>query len=161
MKLLAFFISILFISLPDLSEVRKQYIEAAESEKQALELFETMEGVKDNSSNYTLLAYKAAAYTLRAKYEKGLLNKKNLFTTGAKMLEQVIENDSDNYEARLIRLSIQANAPKITGYTKNIEEDKSFIIKYYDAQSADLKEFAKGFISQSSVFSASDKAMIK
>ena len=84
MKLLAFFISILFISLPDLSEVRKQYIEAAESEKQALELFETMEGVKDNSSNYTLLAYKAAAYTLRANMKKGCLIKRIFLQQGQK-----------------------------------------------------------------------------
>ena len=107
MKLFVFFISFLCIAPPELDEVRKQYIESATSEKAALELFETMEAISDNSANHTLLAYKAAAYTIKAKYEKGLLNKKNLFTTGAKMLEGVIKKDADNYEARLIRLSIQ------------------------------------------------------
>ena len=161
MKLITLFISFFLLASPDLASVRKQYIGAGSSEQDAAELFKTMEAVSDESGNHTMLAYKAAAYTLKAKYEKGLLNKKNLFTKGAKMLEGVIKKDPSNYEARLLRLSIQENAPKITGYNKDIEEDKKFILTNYSNQKQDLKEFAKGFVNQSALFSASDKAALK
>ena len=77
------------------------------------------------------------------------------------MLEGVIKKDPSNYEVRLLRLSIQENAPKITGYNKDIEEDKKFILTNYSNQKQDLKEFAKGFVNQSALFSASDKAALK
>ena len=161
MKLITLFLSFLLLGSPDLATVRKQYIGAGTSEQVAAELFKIMETVDDNTANNTLLAYKAAAYTLKAKYEKGLLNKKNLFTKGAKMLEGVIKKEPTHYEARLLRLSIQENAPKITGYNKNIEDDKKYIIANYSSQKPDLKEFTKGFVVQSSSFSTADKAVFK
>lgn len=162
MKLFVLFISVLFTATPaDLSTVRKKYIEAAQSEEAAKELHAMVEGTDDGSSNTTMVAYKAASITLQAKYAKGLLTKKNLFTKGAKLLESVVAKDADNYEVRLIRLNIQENAPGITGYNDAIEGDKAFLVKHYNTQPDDLKQFTKNFVKMSSSFSADEKAAFK
>ncbi|QEE48593.1 hypothetical protein FUA48_03100 [Flavobacterium alkalisoli] len=158
MKLLAFFLSFFVLATQDLSSIRQNYISAATSEQGAEELYKSLEGVSDAGDN-TMVGYKAASLTLKAKYEKGLLNKKSLFTQGAKLLESVINRDADNYEVRLLRMSIQENAPKITGYNKDIEEDKKFLIKHYDSQKQDLKEFTKGFVARSALFTKEEKAV--
>lgn len=159
MKLLSFFISCIVFISADLAGVRQQYLNAPKSATITEELFTSLKDVNDNSPDNTMVAYKAAAYTLKAKHEKGLLSKKNLFTQGAKLLEAVIKRDADNYEARLIRLSIQENAPGITGYNKKIAEDKSFLIKNYKSQKADLKEFTEGFVKISNSFTKEEKAL--
>ncbi|MXN90018.1 hypothetical protein GR160_02165 [Flavobacterium sp. Sd200] len=158
MKLLAFFVSVILLTSADLTTVRQKYIGAAESPKDTEELYALLESTPDDSPNTTLVAYKAAALTLKAKHEKGLLNKKNLFTKGAKLLEAVIKRDASNYEARLLRLSIQENAPKITGYDDEIDNDKTFIIKNFSNQKADLKAFTQGFVKKSKSFTAEEKA---
>ena len=158
MKLLAFFLSFFLLATQDLSSIRQNYISAATSEQEAEELYKSLEDINDTGDN-TMVGYKAASLTLKAKYEKGLLNKKSLFTQGAKLLEAVIKRDADNYEVRLLRMSIQENAPKITGYNKDIEEDKKFLIKHYDSQKQDLKEFTKGFVARSALFTKEEKAV--
>lgn len=159
MKLLAFFLSVFFLAAPDLALVRQKYVSATTSAQEAEELYKSLEGISDASSDNTMVGYKAAALTLRAKYEKGLLNKKNLFTQGAKLLEAVIKRDPANYEVRVLRMSIQENAPKITGYNKQIDEDKKFIIKNYSSQKPDLKEFAKAYVNKSTLFTKEEKAV--
>lgn len=159
MKLLVVFFTTLFFLSSDLTSVRKQYLSAPDSSEVAEEFFKAVKDVKDDSSDNTLVAYKAAAYTLMAKHEKALLKKKDLFTQGAKLLEAVIKRDPSNYEARLLRLSIQENAPKITGYNKKITEDKSFLIRNYKIQKADLKEYTKGFVKVSASFNSEEKAL--
>jgi len=158
MKLLAFFVSILLFVSADLAGVRQKYLSAPKSAEVTEELYASLKDVSDSSSDNTMVAYKAAALTLRAKHEKGLLTKKKLFTQGAKLLEAVIKRDADNYEAKLLRLSIQENAPKITGYNKMITEDKAFLIKNYKVQKQDLKEYTLGFVKVSSSFNKDEKA---
>jgi hypothetical protein len=159
MKLLAVFMSLFLFVPADLAGIRQKYLNAAESAEVTDELYASLKDVSDSSSDNTMVAYKAAALTLRAKHEKGLLTKKKLFTQGAKLLESVIKKDPGNYEAKLLRLSIQENAPKITGYNKKIDDDKAFILKYYKTQKADLKEFTAGFVKVSSSFTKEEKAM--
>lgn len=162
MKLFSLLLSVVFIaSLPDLASVRQKYISASTSEQAADQLYDMLDGVDNNSKDHTMVGYKAAAITLKAKYAKGLLKKKNLFTEGATLLEEVAKKDADNYEVRLIRLNIQENAPGITGYNKKIKEDKAFLIKHYSQQPADLKEFTRNFVKMSSSFSKEEKASFK
>ncbi|MFL9844649.1 hypothetical protein [Flavobacterium rhizosphaerae] len=156
MKLVFLFLSAFCIVKADLATVRQVYISASTSEDAAAKLYDM---VKDaDGGNATITAYKAAALTLKAKYTKPLFDKKKYFTEGAKLLESTIEKDPDNYEARLIRLNIQENAPKITGYFRDVDEDKAFLVKHFDSQSQDLKEFTRNFVKISSSFTEEEKA---
>jgi len=158
MKLLSFFIAVILFMPTDITSVREKFLSAAKSDQAADELYASLKDVSNDSAETTLVAYKAASLTLKAKYEKGLLSKKKLFTEGAKLLEAVIKRGADNYEARLIRLSIQENAPKITGYNKKIAEDKAFLISNYKRQKPGLKEFTMGFVDNSKSFTKEEKA---
>lgn len=159
MKAILFIVAFIFgAAVADIAQVRQKYIAAAESATVADELYTMLEGVPDTSKETTMVAYKAAAIMLQARYAKGIVTKKKLFEKGAKLLEAVIARDETNYEARLIRLSIQEGAPKITGYKKNIAEDKAFLIKNYDSQPTALKKFTKDFVAGSASFTKEEKA---
>jgi hypothetical protein len=61
----------------------------------------------------------------------------------------------------MIRLSIQENVPGITGYKKNIKEDKKYLTAHYAEQSGALKEYLKDFVLQSKSFSEKEKQFVK
>tara|TARA_B100001105_G_C22280220_1_gene394987 strand:- start:40 stop:528 length:489 start_codon:yes stop_codon:yes gene_type:complete len=162
MKFLPYLI-LLFFANPksELISVRQQYIDAATSESSANEFHDGLKDLKANGANHTLMAYKAASIVLLAKYESGLITKTKLFNRGTDLLEEIIEKDPNNYEARLIRLNIQDNVPWITGYTSELKKDKAFLIKNYAKQDASLRDFAKKYALQSDAFSKKEKAMFE
>jgi len=98
---------------------------------------------------------------LDSKFEKKLGEKINRFKEGAKLLESTIKSEPNNIEIRMIRLSIQEDVPGITGYKKNIKEDKKFLTENYSKQNAALKEYLKDFILQSKSFSEKEKQFVK
>lgn len=158
MKIILFITAFIFgAAVADLVQVRQKFIAATESSTAADDLYAMLENVPDTSKETTMVAYKAAAIMLQAKHAKGMITKKKLFEKGARLLEAVIAKDDTNYEARLIRLSIQEGAPKITGYKKNITDDKAFLIKNFGGQTPGLKKFTRDFVAGSASFSKEEK----
>jgi hypothetical protein len=151
---------LLCTAVPELSTVRRQYIEAATSEQSAGSFHKSFSAISDTHADNTLLAYKAASIVLMAKYEGNFISKTRFFNRGTGLLESVIKKDPTNFEARLIRLNIQDNVPWITGYTGDIKEDKAFLLKNFASQSEDLKVFAKAYIKQSGAFSDKEKGKL-
>ncbi|MBP4137320.1 hypothetical protein [Flavobacterium geliluteum] len=161
MKLFAALILwITVISAPDIASIRKMYPTVGKSEANAKEFTAKLAGIA-NTDETILVAYKAASILLDSKYEKKLSSKMNRFKEGAKLLESTITSEPNSVEIRMIRLSIQENVPGITGYKKNIKEDKAFIIAHINEQNATLKEYIKAFIVQSKSFSAKEKQSAK
>jgi len=153
-------ILMLLTTFPELSAVRRQYVEAATSEESAGSFHKSFSAISDTHADNTLLAYKAASIILMAKYEGNFISKARLFNKGTNLLELVIKKDATNFEARLIRLNIQDNVPWITGYTGNIKEDKAFLLKNFATQPEDLKAFAKSYIKQSGAFTDKEKGQL-
>ncbi len=145
---------------PDLASIRKMYSDVAKSETNAKEFTEKMAGVNSNDDKI-LVAYKAASILVDSKFEKKITEKIERFKEGAKMLEAVIASEPNNIEMRMIRLSIQENVPGITGYKKNIKEDKKFLTVHYPTLTGTLKEYIKDFVLQSESFSAKEKQFVK
>ena len=161
MKLLfSLFLWIAFIANPDLAAIRKMYPTVTKSESSAKEFTAKLANISDDDDKI-LVAYKAASVLLDSKYEKKLGAKMERFKEGAKLLESTIKSEPNNIEIRMIRLSIQENVPGITGYKKNIKEDKKFITDHYDEQNGPLKEYLKNFILQSKSFSEKEKQFVK
>lgn len=143
----------------DLSQMREEYPKANSSEKITDHLFEELSKVQ-NSNDPVLLAYKGAVSTLKAKYAKGIKNKKEYFKAGVALLESSVKADPQNIEIRCLRLSVQENAPKIVGYKDNIDEDKQFILNNFkDIDSKEVRVFVKNYVLQSSVFEDSEKQL--
>jgi hypothetical protein len=161
MKLLiSLLLFINFAGTPDLGTIRKMYTGVTKSENNAKEFSEKLAGVSNNDDKL-LVAYKAASILLDSKYEKKLKNKMDRFKEGTTLLESTIKNEPNNIEIRMIRLSIQENVPGVTGYKKNIKEDKKYLTDNYAAQNSSLKEYLKDFILQSKSFSEKEKQFVK
>ena len=161
MKLLVSLLLLInFAGTPDLASIRKMYADVPKSETNAKEFTEKLSGISNNDDKI-LVAYKAASILLDSKFEKKLGEKINRFKEGAKLLESTIKSEPNNIEIRMIRLSIQEDVPGITGYKKNIKEDKKFLTENYSKQNAALKEYLKDFILQSKSFSEKEKQFVK
>ncbi|KAF2511284.1 hypothetical protein [Flavobacterium foetidum] len=149
-----------FASTPDLASIRKIYPDVAKSEANAKEFIDKLAGISNNDEKI-LVAYKAASILVDSKFEKKIGEKIERFKEGAKLLEATIKSDPSNIEMRMIRLSIQEDVPAITGYKKNIKEDKKFITAHYAAHTGALKEYLKDFVLQSKSFSEKEKQFVK
>jgi len=158
--LLSLLLWINFSGTPDLASIRKMYPNVTKSESNAKEFSAKLAAVS-NTDNNILVAYKAASILLDSKLEKKLKDKIDRFKEGAKLLESTIKSDPNNIEIRMIRLSIQENVPGITGYKKNIKEDKKYLTEHYSAQNTTLKEYLKDFILQSKSFSEKERQFVK
>lgn len=158
--LLTLLLWINFVGNPDLASIRKMYPNVTKSESNAKEFSEKLSGISNNDAE-VLVAYKAASILLDSKFEKKLNDKIERFKEGAKLLESTIKSEPNNIEIRMIRLSIQENVPGITGYKKNIKEDKKYLTDHYADQSGALKEYLKDFILQSKSFTEKEKQFVK
>lgn len=158
--IVALLVSVL-ASSQDLKELRLEYPKAVEN----VEIFTKFDGelAKVNSlSKAVLLAYKGAAYTLKAKFAKERKDKKEFFREGASLLESAVKADPENIEIRYIRLSVQENTPKVLKYNKDIEEDKEFVLKNYATiSSKELKGIIKEFALKSDTFSDLEKSELQ
>jgi hypothetical protein len=150
-----FFIST-FGEAQDVSKVRAAY---GSLEKDPVATQALYDVLKDVSEEKTLLAgYKGAIVMLQAKHVKGIKNKKKLFKDGLVLLEGAIEVYPNNIEMRTLRMSIQENAPKFLKYNKQIEEDKKFILENLkNTTSSSVKVFVNSYVSQSKLFSDSER----
>ena len=161
MKLLLSIFCVLFsFSNPDISEIRKLYPNAANSENASKEFLSKFADVT-NESNKTLVAYKGASITISSKFIKKVSEKIKIFKEGTKLVEFAVASEPNNIEIRLIRLSIQENVPKIVKYNANKKEDIAFLLVHYKEQTSALRNYIKNFILQSKSFTAEEKQTIK
>lgn len=76
--------------------------------------------------------YYGAYLVIWANHTWNPIDKLNTFKKGKIELENAIKQDSKNVELRFLRLSIQANVPKILNYDQNIKSDLIFIKEHKD-----------------------------
>ncbi|AFL80417.1 hypothetical protein Aeqsu_0914 [Aequorivita sublithincola DSM 14238] len=158
--ILLFFISF-FGNAQDLKEIRAQYPKAVESTEITAKFDGEFSNV-DSSSKPTLLAYKGAVLTLKAKFAKKKSDKIDFFKEGVSLIESAVKAEPSDIEIRYIRMSVQENSPRFLGYHKNIEEDKEFILKNYpNVSSKELKMVIKDFVMNSENFNESENSAFK
>ena len=142
----------------DVAEVRSKYPLAKDNLAVTQKLNDELSKVAD--SNSILSAYRGAVLTLEAHFEKNKMEKLRLFKEGKRLIDNAIENNVSNIEMRMIRLGVQENAPKILGYHKEIEQDKEFILRNYQATTSNKeKQVVKKFAMQSNSFTEEDRAV--
>lgn len=158
MKLiLSFITAFVFFFQSDLETLRNSYAKANESNTNTQNFIDTAE--KQSGSDPVTVGYKAAAKIMEAKIVKN--NRKALVKTGATSLENVIKNNPNNAELRLIRLSVQENIPKIVGYRGSLKDDKAFLLNNYSKQNTALKGYIKRFAMQSKTMTEAERATLK
>jgi hypothetical protein len=158
--LLTFLVSFFaFFQNSDLESLRNSYAKANSSNDATRAFIQTAS--KKTSADPAVIGYKAAAQIMEAKVTTEKNKRKTFVKTGATQLENVIKSNPNNVELRLIRLSVQENLPKIVGYSKNIKEDKIFLIANYPKQNSAMKNYIKRFAMQSKSMSAAEKTIFK
>ena len=152
----------LFFSNPDISEVRKMYVDASGSKASAAAFLAKTKGISDADPDKKLVAYKGCAIALQGKFASKIKDKKKFLTKGALLVDGAIKAEPKDVELRMIRLSIQETLPLIiTSYRKNIKEDKDFILVNFKSLEPEMEAFVKNFIQQSESFSSDEKQAAK
>ena len=152
------FVSTLGIS-QELKKLRVDYPKANLDKEITNTLYETLSSIT-KEDNKTIVAYKGAIATLKAKFAKGFRDKKKFFKEGAELLDFAITSEPKNIEIRCLRLGVQENSPKIVGYKKNIEEDKQYLLDHFaSVTDVDLQKFIKGYVALSAAFTDAEKQL--
>ena len=149
----------LFFQTSDLDALRNAYSKANSSNESAKNFIQVADS--NSSSDPLSKGYKAAAKILEAKVTTEKNKRKSFVKSGATDLEAVIKSNPNNVELRLIRMSVQENIPKIVGYSKNLKEDKTYILSNYSKQNTALKTYIRKFAMQSKTMTATEKNSLK
>lgn len=83
----------------------------------------------DQSTCNLAQPYLASAKMQRAKYAFFPHKKLTYFNEGKKLLENYIQHNPKNIEARYVRLLVQSQAPFFLGYNSQINDDAAFVLK--------------------------------
>lgn len=143
----------------ELEELRVDYPKANLDETITNALHEKLSSFP-KEKNKTVVAYRGAVATLKAKFARGFKNKKTFFKQGTELLDFAVSSEPKNIEIRCLRLGVQENSPGIVGYKDNIEEDKKFILDHYKLNTdTEVKNFVKGYILLSDLFTDAEKQL--
>ncbi|OWP85340.1 hypothetical protein [Flavobacterium davisii] len=146
------------LSFQHFSDLRNQYEYASKSKNNTEKFYELTQ--KTTGDSPLLIAYKGAATLLKSRFATNKEERKEQFMLGVKAVEQAITKEGNNVEIRLIRLSIQEHTPKFLKYKENIEEDKKIIVQNFNKQNTALKEYIQRYITQSKVFTDTEKSKL-
>ena len=158
---LLFFLLILpvFGTAQDLKALRSEYPRANTDVHTAAALLKSLAHVS-TQDEATLVAYKGALLTIRARNSKGISDKISYFKEGKTLLEQAISEAPENIEIRCLRMGVQENSPKIVRYKGNLDTDKKFLIDNYAAvKNEEVKVFVEGYVRQSDQFTDTEKRL--
>lgn len=112
---------------PDISDLRVMYEQANESEAVAVKMLSYED---DYQNNYLALAYLAGTEMMMAKHSWNPVSKYQYFVSGRDKLEQLLNQHSDDFELRYLRLVLQSNIPSFLGYDSNLTEDKLYMVNH-------------------------------
>jgi len=140
-----------------LNEVRMLYQESAGEKKSCAKLITLLQSYNE-TNNPTLAGYKACATMMMARYSFNPINKLSDFIDGRSLLEKCIVTDTKNIELRLLRFTVQNEAPSFLGYKTSITEDKTFLIRSVSKiKDIQLKQFVLSFLKSSAYLSSIEK----
>lgn len=137
-----FFIIICNAQTNNLDQIRKSYLESAQSEENINKLISTCEEYKSKNDS-VIYAYRTVADLMLIKYKYNPLYKLKLFTEYSRKLDLIVTNNFKNIEIRFLRYCVQKQTPRFLGYYDNLELDYQFIIQNIDIQSKELQKYIR------------------
>jgi tetratricopeptide (TPR) repeat protein len=164
-KIFLFTFSLLSLSAKaqTISEIRVQYGVALEDSRKAEALLESLGNI--NNPDPLLLAYRGAAEALIAKHALNPYKKLDYLDRAMKTLKEAIVSAPNDPEIRFLRFTIQYYVPAFLGYSKNLDEDKSVIVKNFSSMkssyTAELFQGVGEFMIKSGRCTPSEEAYIR
>lgn len=141
-----------------LTDIRVLFKKSATDENACKKLMTSI----GTSNHTTLLAYKACATMIMAKYSFSPFSKLSYFNEGKVLLEKSIGQEPTNIEARFLRFTVQTSSPGFLGYNKLIQVDKAFLMKSIQTLSdLELKKMVTSYLQNSTYLSEVEKQSLK
>lgn len=122
--ILASLLLLAFAAPSNLSQLRSEYLKAASDEDAAEKIIQLTEGKKEALS----IAYRGAAWAIKAKHQFYPGTKLDYVKKGLKELNNAVTSDSKDVEIRFLRFSVEENIPGIVSFTSHVNADKKFIL---------------------------------
>ncbi len=110
----------------DMDEIRLAFYEATLDSKKSIPLINKINAIKNPPA--LLLAYKAATEAVMIKTKWSPFAKFSLLKKSRSSFVEAVEKNSKDVEIRFLRFSVQHHIPEFLGYSKNLDEDKDFIV---------------------------------
>lgn len=93
-----------------------------------------------------ILAYNNTAQLMLLDYWYNPIKKYTLFKTHTKKLDSIIKQNPTNIELRLLRYTVQKNAPSFLQYNTHLDEDIELIRANIHKESDYLKKYIQEFL---------------
>lgn len=129
MRSLVIFLVLTFIAgrIFSQDEVLRKMFFAAQTESAKKDFYNYCVNLQNKTN--TQIAYSGVAAAMYAEVVSNVSDKLQFFNSGKSIIEKSIARDSYNPELRFLRFSVQEKAPRMLGYSSNLEEDADLI--YY------------------------------
>lgn len=111
----------------DIARTRNCIYKAIESIAVNDSLYEVLEN--ENLSHPLMIGYKGTVQALKAKHAWSPYTKIKYLVYAERTFKKAILKDPTNMELRFMRFSVEHNCPGFIGFSKNIEADKTMIIR--------------------------------
>ncbi len=134
-----------FANGEDLTAIRKTFHNAVLDKGKVKEFHDFINKLDDEDA--TVNAYKAVSKALYAQVEWNPFRKYQLVSDFSEIINQAVNEESDNFEIRFLRLCIEYHLPRFLGFSSNMTGDKAIIMSQLkDIEKLDYDPFFTGFI---------------
>ena len=110
----------------NVQELRNLYQQASEDVEAGRLFYDLMRNYDGREP--VVLAYKAAAEAIEAKYSSVVFSKLKHLKVSARLFEQAVRLNSSNPEIRFLRYTVEQNVPSYLNMSEHLQEDKSIIM---------------------------------
>ena len=148
----------------EIKMVRIGFYQATQNSKKAKPLSIIIKNFKSKSS--IIKAYEGANMAILAKTRWSPFSAIRLVKKAVKMLALAVIQSPQNLEIRFIRFAVQKNIPSFLNLSKNIEEDKKFIIENINSfnknvLSNNMRNYILTFMMEQGGYNKEEKELIK
>lgn len=119
-------------TLPQLDELRRDYVAAVDEPERAEQHYQTLQSHR-SSLTPLLLAFYAGFEALVAKHKWNPYDKLKLLNAATEKFEQAVEQASGHAEIRFLRFSVEHYLPDFLKKNNHLEEDRRVIFQQFDA----------------------------
>jgi hypothetical protein len=153
--LLIGFISVSFIHVDEILELRTSFQKALTSSKSATDL-NTLTAKQETAIKK---AYHGVSYTLLGKHATNPIKKLEYLKKGLPILNQAVQDKPLDVEIRFLRFSVEENVPSFVQIERHVSTDKYFLVNNLKP-SHTYYEFIKNYLKQSKSLTVLEKSKL-
>jgi hypothetical protein len=153
--LLIGFISVSFVHVDEILELRTSFQKALTSSKSATDL-NTLTAKQETAIKK---AYHGVSYTLLGKHATNPIKKLEYLKKGLPILNQAVQDKPLDVEIRFLRFSVEENVPSFVQIERHVSTDKYFLVNNLKP-SHTYYEFIKNYLKQSKSLTDLEKSKL-